>query len=113
MFFIRHQDIIEKISIIFNTILYNAEGDSGLIDVSVENMVRLVDNTLPVSDSRIVNYSIPIPPGIDGRLELTARLRFRSFPPFYLRHLGLESLIENVNIFDIDTINESFYVSSN
>ena len=98
---------------IFNTILYNAEGDSGLIDVSVENMVRLVDNTLPVSDSRIVNYSIPIPPGIDGRLELTARLRFRSFPPFYLRHLGLESLIENVNIFDIDTINESFYVSSN
>ena len=98
---------------IFNTILYNAEGDSGLLKVSVENMVKMVDNTLPVSDSRIVDYSIPIPSGLNGQLELTARLRFRSFPPFYLRHLGLESLIENVNIFDIDTISETIYVSSN
>jgi len=98
---------------IFNTILYNAEGDSGLLKVSVENMVKMVDNTLPVSDSRIVDYSIPIPSGVNGQLELTARLRFRSFPPFYLRHLGLESLIENVNIFDIDTISETIYVSSN
>ena len=98
---------------IFNTILYNAEGDSGLLNVSVENMVKMVNNTLRVSDSKIVDYMIPIPSGMNGQLELTARLRFRSFPPFYLRHLGLESLIENVNIFDIDTISKTVYVLSN
>ena len=98
---------------IFNTILYNADGDSGLLNVSVENMVNMVNNTLRVSDSKIVDYMIPIPSGMNGQLELTARLRFRSFPPYYLRHLGLESLIENVNIFDIDTIFETIYVSSN
>ena len=98
---------------IFNTILYNAEGDSGLLNVSVENMVKMVNNTLRVSDSKIVDYLIPIPSGMNGQLELTARLRFRSFPPFYLRHLGLESLIENVNIFDIDTISKTVYVLSN
>ena len=58
---------------IFNTILYNAEGDSGLLNVSVENMVKMVNNTLRVSDSKIVDYMIPIPSGMNGQLELTAR----------------------------------------
>ncbi len=98
---------------IFNTILYNAEGDSGLLNVSVENMVKMVNNSLQVSNSKIVDYSIPIPIGLTGELEFTARLRFRSFPPFYLRHLGLEDLIENVNIFDIDVISDTTYVLSN
>ena len=84
----------------------------GKINVSVENMVKMVNNSLQVSDSKIVDYSIPIPTGLIGELELTARLRFRSFPPFYLRHLGLDGLIENVNIFDIDTISDTLYVSS-
>ena len=97
---------------IFNTILYNAEGDSGLLNVSVENMVKMVNNSLKVSDSKIVDYSIPIPTGLTGELKFSARLRFRSFPPFYLRHLGLDGLIENVNIFDIDTISDTLYVSS-
>ena len=97
---------------IFNTILYNAEGDSGLLNVSVENMVKMVNNSLQVSDSRIIDYSIPIPAGLIGELKFSARLRFRSFPPFYLRHLGLDGLIENVNIFDIDTISDTLYVSS-
>ena len=97
---------------IFNTILYNAEGDSGLLNVSVENMVKMVNNSLKVSDSKIIDYSIPIPTGLTGELKFSARLRFRSFPPFYLRHLGLDGLIENVNIFDIDTISNTLYVSS-
>jgi hypothetical protein len=92
--------------------LFNAEGDSGLLTVSVENMVAMTDHTLPVSGSRTVNYSINIPEGIEGELLVSARLRFRSFPPFYLRHLNLESLIGNVNIFDVDILTEMIYVSS-
>ena len=97
---------------IFNTILYNADGDSGLLAVSVENMVAMTDRTLPVSGSRTVNYSINIPEGIEGELYFSAKLRFRSFPPFYLRHLDLESLIGNVNIFNVDSLTQTLYVSS-
>jgi hypothetical protein len=75
-------------------------------------MVAMTDRTLPVSGSRTVNYSINIPAGIAGELLFSARLRFRSFPPFYLRHLNLESLIGNVNIFDVDILTEMIYVSS-
>jgi len=97
---------------IFNTILYDAQGDSGLLAVSVENMVTMTDRTLPVSGSRTINYSINIPVGIEGELLFSAKLRFRSFPPFYLRHLDLESLIGNVHIFDIDSLTQTLYVSS-
>ena len=97
---------------IFNTILYDAQGDSGLLAVSVENMVAMTDRTLPVSGSRTINYSINIPVGIEGELLFSAKLRFRSFPPFYLRHLDLESLIGNVHIFDIDSLTQTLYVSS-
>jgi hypothetical protein len=96
----------------FNTILFNADGDSGLLAVSVENMVAMTDRTLPVSGSRTVNYSINIPAGIEGELHFSARLRFRSFPPFFLRHINLESLIGNVNIFDVDLLTRTLYVSS-
>jgi len=89
-----------------------ADGDSGLLAVSVENMVAMTDRTLPVSGSRTVNYSINIPEGIEGELYFSAKLRFRSFPPFYLRHLDLESLIGNVNIFNVDSLTQTLYVSS-
>jgi hypothetical protein len=96
----------------FNTILFDADGDSGLLEVSVENMVAMTDRTLPVSGSRTVTYSINIPEGIEGELHFSARLRFRSFPPFFLRHIYLESLIGNVNIFDVDSLTRILYVSS-
>ncbi|GIS71829.1 MAG: hypothetical protein CM1200mP10_14060 [Candidatus Neomarinimicrobiota bacterium] len=65
---------------IFNTILYNAQGDSGLLAVSVENMVAMTDRTLPVSGSRTINYSINIPAGIEGELHFSAKLRFPILP---------------------------------
>ncbi len=62
------------------------------------------DYTLPVSGSKTVNYFIEIPNGQTGNLTIAARLRFRSFPPFYLRYLGLPTEAERLKIFDVDEV---------
>ena len=95
---------------IFNTVLYNAEGDSGLRNVGAEDMVSLSDYTLPVSGSKIVNYSIELPEDSHGELYISARLRFRSFPPFFLRFLGLDYESTNLLVFDIDQVTAQSYV---
>jgi len=89
---------------VFNTVLYNSEGDSGLLNVGVEDMAWMSDYTLPVSGSKSVNYYIEIPNGQTGNLTIAARLRFRSFPPFYLRYLGLSAEAERLKIFNVDEV---------
>ena len=95
---------------IFNTVLYNADGDSGLKKVGVEDMVSLSDYTLPVEGSKTVNYSIELPEDSYGTLDISARLRFRSFPPFFLRMLDLDYEATNLPIFDIDQVTARSYV---
>jgi hypothetical protein len=101
-FYIDQENLIDPQLKIFNTVLYNAEGDSGLLTVGVEDMVHMTDNTLPVNGSRAVHYSIEIPPEIQGTLTIQMRLLFRSFPPFFLRYLGLHTEAERIPIFEID-----------
>ncbi len=95
---------------IFNTVLYNADGDSGLKKVGVEDMVRLSDHTLPVEGSKTVNYSIPISENAQGNLIITARLLFRSFPPFFLRFIGVDIESENIPIFEIDQVSAQMII---
>ncbi len=97
---------------VFNTVLYNTTGDSGLLQVGVEDMTWMNDYTLPISGSRVVDYTINLPenPAAGSKLLVEARLRFRSFPPFYLRHLGLEAEADRLPIFDIDHVSASAYV---
>ena len=95
---------------IFNTVLYNANGDSGLKKVGVEDMVSLSDYTLPVEGSKTVNYSIELPEDSHGILDISARLRFRSFPPFFLRMLSLDYEATNLPIFDIDQVTAQSFV---
>ena len=109
-FYVDYANVVDPQLQIFNTILYNSEGDSGLLAVGVEEMVSMTDNTLPVSGSKTVNYSIDIPPGTQGIFNLHARLLFRSFPPFYLRFLGLNEEADRVPIFVIDQASSQFTV---
>ena len=95
---------------VFNTVLYNEAGDSGIMNVSVEDMVWMNDYTLPVSGSRTVNYFIDLPtvvPESGSILDISVRLRFRSFPPFLLRHINLNEEVERLLIWDIDQISTS------
>ena len=89
--------------IIFNTVLYNAEGDSGLRDVSVERMAYMSDYTIPTNGSKIVTYEIPIPENMSNSLNFSARLRFRALPPFFLRELVPGADETKLTIFDIDS----------
>ena len=78
--------------------------------MGVEDMVSLSDYTLPVSGSKFVNYSIELPEGSNGTLDISARLRFRSFPPFFLRMLYLDYEATNLHIFDIDQVTVQSHV---
>jgi len=87
---------------LFNTILYDAAGDSG---ASVENMAWVNDYTLPTNGSRTVNYSIDLssaPPDA-GSINISVRLLFRALPPYLLRNLNLNDEIEQLIIWEIDT----------
>jgi hypothetical protein len=89
--------------IIFNTVLYDAEGDSGLRNVSVERMAYMSDYTIPTNGSKIVTYKIPIPENMSNSLNFSARLRFRALPPFFLRELVPGYDETKLTIFDIDS----------
>ena len=95
---------------VFNTVLYNTDGDSGLLNVGVEDMAWMSDYTLPVSGSKTVNYAFELPTGQSGDLAIATRLRFRSFPPFYLRFLGLDDEADRLPIFEIDSESTSVIV---
>ena len=90
--------------IIFNTVLYDAEGDSGLRNVSVERMAYMSDYTIPTNGSKIVTYEIPIPENMSNSLYFSARLRFRALPPFFLRELVPGADETKLTIFDLDSI---------
>ena len=97
---------------LFRTVLYNAEGDSGLRQVAVERFVRKTDTTIPVQGSRKVLYSFSVPDDSQGNLDLTVRLRFRALPPFFVREFapGIEGL--TLNIFNIAELTETIPIRS-
>ncbi len=95
---------------LFNTVLYNEVGDSGLYNVSVEQVTSMSDYTLPTNGSKIVSYSIPLSFQGNGTAVIKSRLRFRAFPPFLLRHIGLQELEEQLHIFDLDSISDYTYL---
>jgi len=88
---------------LFNSILYNSEGDSG---VGVEYMTRMNDYTLPVSGSRVVNYVVDLPslvPAGGSEITISLRLLLRAFPPFLFRNLNLLDEMNRLIIWEIDS----------
>ncbi len=87
---------------LFNTVLYNAAGDSGLNHLSVEELVSLSDYTLPTNGTRTARYNIDLTDIPAGELIIKARLLLRAFPPFVLRANGLTDQAVTQPIFEID-----------
>ncbi len=89
---------------VFRTILYNSEGDSGLLKVSVGTMDWMNGNTILAGGSKTAEYEFFVPAEVQGNLTVSARLRFRAIPPFFARYLDLEEVVDKLTIFDIDSV---------
>jgi hypothetical protein len=55
--------------------------------------VGLDDPTIRPGETRVVTYEFDVPPGTQGPITVDVALRFRSFPPYVFRALGLDSLL--------------------
>ncbi|MFQ6605927.1 MAG: multiheme c-type cytochrome [Fidelibacterota bacterium] len=95
---------------LFNTVLYNAAGDSGLHHLSVEELVALSDYTLPTNGTRHASYQVDLTNVPAGDLTIIARLRLRAFPPFVLRANGLADQAVTQPIFEIDQKQYSLHI---
>lgn len=60
-----------------------------------------VTAVIPPAHVRTYTWFVPVPAGVTGPVQLTARLRFRQSPPFLLRALGLEAYVDRLEIFDM------------
>lgn len=56
---------------------------------------------IPPSHTRTWTWFVPVPADVVGPVRLEARLRFRQLPPYLLRALGLETLVDRLEIFDL------------
>jgi hypothetical protein len=58
-------------------------------EVFIPFLANHMDNThsIPPLETRTNRYDIPVPEGLEGALTVRARLRFRAFPPRFLRLL--------------------------
>lgn len=70
---------------------------------------RIEDKTIPPFESRAAEYQLDVPASADA-LELSVRLRFRSFPPYLLRAIGMEELLPNLLIFDMQKFEQTISV---
>lgn len=58
-------------------------------------------SSLPPLYTRTFTLFVPVPEDAEGPVSVEARLRFRPYPPFLLRALGLDDLVEKVSIRDL------------
>lgn len=111
-FYIDPEGMTDPDLTVFRTVLYNAEGDSGLRHVSVERMSRFTDNTIPPQGSKTVRYPVILDDVSEGIMDVNVRLRMRALPPFLLRELGHGEFVPRLTIFDIAALSGSVTVRS-
>ncbi len=75
---------------------------SGNLTVFPWKATEHISNSLSPLFERTSTFFIPTQPTTVGPITIRVRLRFRAFPPFLLRALGLGELVERLEIVDID-----------
>lgn len=89
-----------------DTDLFNAQATMYRADSSLAagtwDVAYMTNPSIEPGETRTVDYTIPVPPGLTGNLSVDVTLRFRSFPPYLFRSLGLDSLLP-IPIIDMAT----------
>ncbi len=70
---------------------------------------RVENNTIPPFGSKTASYEITAPEATGG-LQIFVRLRFRTFPPYLLRAIQMDELIDDLIIFDMATSEKTVMV---
>jgi len=55
--------------------------------------VYLTNPSIKAGETRVAEYEFAVPADVSGNLTVDVALRFRSFPPYVIRGLGLDSLL--------------------
>jgi len=76
--------------------------DRGTPTVFTWHASEMRSNALSPLYQRTFTLFVPVPEDAVGPIQLQARMRFRSHPPYLLRLVGLDELVERLTIHDID-----------
>ena len=87
-----HSEFPERDADLFNAQATMLRADSTPTGATWE-AAYLANPSLRSGETRIIDYGFLVPSGTTGDLTLAVTLRFRSFPPYVFRGLGLNSLL--------------------
>jgi hypothetical protein len=86
--------------IVLGSSLVDADGQPVIFPWrAAEHVLRAIPPLL----SRTATLFVPTAPTTTGPLTVATRLRFRTHPPYLLRRLGLPSLVDRIEIYDLAT----------
>lgn len=84
--------------VMFSSVLFDASGEQQVLTwLATEH----VNNTIPPGESRTLRFRVPVPSDAVGPLRAQAQVNYRSYAPSLLRTLGLERLLDNLEVFPI------------
>lgn len=90
---------------IFNSVLYDENGNSG---VSVTDVISMTNNSLQTNEARVKTFSVPIM-SVGDSLMVEARLLFRPFSPSILRE-NHSDLLVNLPVITVDSLSFNFTI---
>jgi nitrate/TMAO reductase-like tetraheme cytochrome c subunit len=91
---------------LFNGTPYDKSGHETLFFWEADSVQN---NTIAAFQTHLTSFTITAPPQ-PATLELSFRLRFRSFPPYLFRAIGKADLIPQLIIFDMETYRQGITV---
>lgn len=88
----KHSGFPERDQNLFNTQASMLRADSSETGFPWD-AAYLTNPSIKPGETRVVDYQVPVPGSASGTLSVEIKLRFRSFPPYVIRSLGLENLL--------------------
>ena len=64
---------------------------------------RIFKEGIPPLQTRSTNYDVKIPSDATGHLKVSVKLRYRNFPPHFMRDIGVPKLADKLRTIDLTT----------